>query len=244
MGAGGVTIRLCAAVAGIKKMINTSKIYKMRIVFHGAANGSPEQDERTLLRRQVQNSGLKYVPVKGNPGYARISYGPSVGREIRTEREYADLYFWQPVSEAVLRERLSDAQAGLEVLEAYRVPYNFASIQNLASAAAYRVEGDFSVYTPVVPAEIYFNAPQLKITRRVDNGMSFTFEAKPFIYRVQQIGPQEMRLVLQCVAEKWISPQELIAAWLEVTEQQLSTTFQFIREGLFWKDTNGTFYPL
>lgn len=216
----------------------------MRIVFRWAGNNFQNQDERDILRRQLKKSGLAYVPVKEKPGSVRISYGPSLGQNMRAEREYADLYFWQPVGEAELRERLSDEKAGLEIIEAYRVPYNFASIQNLAVAAAYRVEGDFSAYAPVVPAELYFNAPQLKMTRQADNGMRFTWDAKPFIRSVQNLNPHGLRFVLQCVAEKWISPQELIAAWLQVEEQQLSTTFQFIREGLFWQDTSGAFHPL
>lgn len=243
MGAGSVAIRLCAAHPGIKKMINTSKIYKMRIVFRWTGNDTLQADGPVVLRERLLKSGLSYVPVKGRPGCPRISYGPPLGREVRAERDYADIYFWRPVSEEILRERLSDKIAGLEVLEAYRVPYAFASVQNLAEAAAYRVEGDFSAYAPAVPAETYFNAPQLKITRQADNGMTFTWDVKPFVHSLEILGPQSIRLIVRSVAEKWVSSQELIAAWLGVEKQQLSN-IQFIRERLFWQDTGGTLHPL
>ena len=244
MGAGSVAIRLCAAHPGIKKMINTSKIYKMRIVFRWTGNDTLQADGSVVLRERLLKSGLGYVPVKGKPGCPRISYGPPLSREIRAERDYADIYFWQPVSEDTIRERLSDVSAGLEILEAYRVPYTFASVQSLASAAAYRVEGDFSTYSPAVPAETYFNAPQLKIMRQADNGMKVMWEVKPFVDHVEILGPNAIRLLLRSVAEKWVSPQELAAAWLGVEQQQLSENIKFIREQLFWQDTAGTLHPL
>ena len=94
MGAGCGTIVLCAAHWSIKKMINTSKIYKMRIVFHLAPDAPGREDVVGLLRTLVQKSGLPFARAKQNPKAPRIAYGPGIKRGQFAAREYVDIYLF------------------------------------------------------------------------------------------------------------------------------------------------------
>ncbi len=210
----------------------------MRIVFRLVPKGPDKQDLVVVLREQIRQSGLVYAPAKGGENTPRVAYGPAAGRGIRTEREYADIYLKQPVLPGQLRERLSCPQIGLEVLEVTRVPYAFASVQYLATAAVYRVEGNFEAYPSRLPAEEFFNAPQVKITRTFANGMSWVVDERPYIIRAEVSHAQKVLLTLQSVEGKWANPQELVAAWLGVKPTELGGV-QIIREGLYWQDSAG-----
>lgn len=210
----------------------------MRIVFCWAGNDSGGRDGLSLLRERILQSGLPFAPAKGSGSCPRVSYGPAAGREIRTEREYADIYLKQDVPSGELQKRLSDPATGLDVLEVTRVPYAFASVQDLATAAVYRVEGNLEGYSSRPSAQDYFSALQIKITRTLPNGMTWMVDVKPYIRSVQMFGSQSIRLTLQCVEGKWTNPQELVAAWLGVIPSELSG-IQIIREGLYWQDSAG-----
>ncbi len=238
MGVGNFAIRLRKTYTGIKKMINTSKIYKMRIVFRWLENRSLSGDSAAVLRERIRQSGLHYVPAKGAADVPRVSYGPAAGRGIRAEREYADIYLKDNVPVHELRDALSDPASGLDVLEVTRVPCAFASVQYLASVAKYRIEGDWEAFPPHPRAEDYFNAPQVRITRVSDNGMNVVWDVKPHIVGVETFATQSIRLTLQCIEGKWTNLQELVAAWLGTTPTELSG-IQIIREGLYWQDSAG-----
>ncbi len=224
-------------------MINTPKIYKMRIVFRLVQKGPNKQDPVVVLRQQIRQSGLVYAPAKGGESYPRVAYGPAAGRGVRTEREYADIYLKQPVLPGQLQNLLSNPEIGLEVLAVMRVPYAFASVQYLATAAVYRVEGNFEAYPAHLSAEEFFNAPQVKITRTFANGMTWVVDERPFIVRAETSDGTNVLLTLQSVEGKWANPQELVAAWLGMNPTELGG-IQIIREGLYWQDSAGELHRI
>ena len=222
-------------------MINTPKIYKMRIVFRWSAPAADTRDVPAVLRQLVVDSGLAYVPCKPGSPVPRLSYGPSAAKGIITEREYADIYVYPSVSASEVAAKLTEKKpSGFTLLQVVRVPYALAGVQQLASAAVYRVEGPFSAYTPVT-AETYFNAPRVEVTRRAANGMTFSYDAKPYVQQVKTLGPQTVQLTLACVHGKWMSPQTLVGAWLG-TDPAACDNIRLIRESLLWQDTAGAYH--
>ncbi len=229
-------------------MINTPKIYKMRIVFSGLEKSPRGTNIFNIVRNMVLGSGLPFEPAKVNKNWPRLAYGPAAGFGQRAEREYLDIYLTQPVPAAQVRERLQRVKPQtMELLSVERVPYALASVQHLAAAARYRVEGDFALYGPEKPLEDFFNAPRIEIVRRAENGLTLTENIKSYVLAAKKLSPRTVQLMLACVEGKWLKPQIFIAAWLglEIPLQDEFFTvegFSFIREGLFWQDSEGALH--
>jgi len=224
------------------------KIYKMRIVFTVA----DEWDHKRIfsdLREMVLRSGLPFEPAKVNKNWPRLAYGPVLGYKQQSRGELADLYFSAPVKEADTQAALSkSAPDGVRVLRVRRVPYALPSVSNLAEVMQYSVQGDFSFYTPACCAEEFFRGKHIYVKVEAANGMSVQQDMKPFILRVRQPQKDKIELFLQKCGDKSAKPEQVIAAWLNVpvpaeTEFTLSK-LNFIREKLYWRDSNGTLHAL
>ena len=217
----------------------------MRIVFRGPQKGGGHNHVFNAVRNMVLASGLAFEPAKINKHWPRLAYGPAPAFGQQAQREYVDIYLQHPLPAAEVKTALEKAMApGMELISVQRVPYALPSVQNLAAAAAYRVEGDFALYGPEKTPEEFFNAPRIEITRRAENGLTLTEEVKPYVLGVQTLSPRGLRLHLACVEGKWLKPQTLVAAWLGLdvpVQDDLFTVegFTFIREGLFWRDSAG-----
>lgn len=233
---------------GHKKMINTPKIYKMRIVFRGPQKTAGTTFVFNAVRKMVLSSGLPFEKAKVNPNWPRLAYGPAPAKGQEAEREYLDIYLTEPVPAEQVRPALEQAApAGIQLLSVQRVPYALPSVQNLAVAARYCIEGDFAAYAPAQPAETFFNAARIEIVRQAENGLTFTQNAKPFVREAQLLSPRVLHLTLACVEGKWLRPQLLLAAWLGVEiplqeDAPLLEEFAFVREGLFWQDGAGVLH--
>ena len=228
-------------------MIKPSKIYKMRIVFRLAADAPGRADIVGTLRHMIMTSGLPFARAKQNPNVPRIAYGPSVKRGQFAAREYVDIYLFSSVSASKAQAQLVACQPqGFTILDAQRVPFTLAGVQQLADVAAYEVNGDFASYAPKQTFENYISAPRLEVTQQAENGMSFTRDIKPFVHSAQTLGPDKVLLKLRRVAEKWINPLEVICAWLgievPVGEEETGERFIITRQGLYWTDSENNLH--
>ena len=220
----------------------------MRIVFRGPQNTAGTPFIFNAVRKMVLASGLPFEKAKVNPNWPRLAYGPAPAKGQQAEREYLDVYLTEPCPADEVRLALEkSAPAGIQLLSVQRVPYALPSVQNLAAAARYRVEGDFASYAPAQPAETFFNADRIEVVRRAENGLTFTQNAKPFVREVQTLSPRVLCLTVACVEGKWMHPQQLVAAWLGVEipaqpDAALLEDFAFVREGLFWQDGAGALH--
>ncbi len=229
-------------------MINTSKIYKMRIVFSVSENGPKRQDILSALRTMILHSGLDYMPAKVNARWPRLSYGPLVGRGQMAQREYIDIYLKTSVSAEQVREQLEKSKPqGIVLLDVRRVPYALASVQQLASAAVYVIEGDFARYAPKQTIEKWAAATRLEVVQQADNGMRLTADVRSFVHSVRSKAERQIELTLLCIEEKWMNPLVCVYAWLgmevlgplaELTDER----FNVIREGLYWQDNAGNLH--
>lgn len=224
-------------------MINASKIYKMRIVFRLTLEKASNAKILNAVRNTVLASGLPWEPTHFNKNWPRLAYGPSVGEGQRALREYADIYLVSSVPVTQVQQRLQAAKPDfLELLSVTRVPYALPSVQNLAAAAKYRIEGDFASFTLEQPVEDYFKSAQVNVIYRAENGLTLTKDIKPWILSSRTVSPQEIELVLACKAGKFLSPQVVLAAYLgiEIPAAEESFTvagFTVTREGLYWQDS-------
>ena len=129
-------------------MMNTPKIYKIRVVFRWLKNQA-DRNTFNAVRKMVLTAGLPFEPAKVNKNWPRLAYGPSPALGQRAEREYLDIYLQKSIAAEEVQSALEKAApSGLELLSVRRVPYPLPSVQNLAAAARYRVEGNFSSYQP------------------------------------------------------------------------------------------------
>lgn len=224
-------------------MIKPSKIYKMRIVFHLSADAPGRADLVGTLRHMVVKSGLAYARAKQNPGAPRISYGPSVKRGQFATREYVDIYLFSSVNAQKVRAKLEAAKPqGMTILDATRIPFTLAGVQQLASVVAYEVKGDFVSYHPQQTLENYVSCARLEVTQQAENGVTLTRDIKPFVRSVQTVDPGRIELLLNRVEEKWMNPLEVICAWLQIpmpSEEEAGERFTVIRQGLYWQDSQG-----
>ena len=224
-------------------MINTLKIYKMRIVFSMPESASKHSDTLSAVRAMILHSGLNYMPAKVNAHWPRLSYGPSVGRGQVARREYIDIYLKTSVSAEYVREQLEQSKPqGMTLLDVKRVPYSLASVQQLATAAVYVLEGDFASYTPKQTIEEWEAAARLEVVQQANNGMRLTTDIRLFVRSARTKGENKIELTLLPVEEKWINPLVCVYAWLgieifgplsELTDER----FKVIREGLYWQDS-------
>ena len=247
MGAGGRTIRICQAVKGLKEMKDTPKIYKMRIVFRCAENAARDKNVFNAVRKMVLDSGLPYEPAKVNKNWPRLAYGPAPAQGQRAEREYLDIYLREHCSEDGVRQALQQAAPNdLELLQVMRVPYPLPSVQNLAAAVRYRVKGDFSSYISTgQKIEDWAGKGELFVVLRAENGMACQQKITPFLLEAKTLSPDEIELTLAGIDGKWLPPQWFVAAWLgqeiSLPNEVCSATegFTFIRQGFYWKDSQG-----
>ena len=222
----------------------------MRIVFICAEKSPARLNTFNAVRSMVLASGLPYEPAKVNKNWPRLAYGPAPSMGVRAEREYLDIYLLSVVPAEQVRSSLEQAKPqGLTLLDVQRVPYALPSVQNLAAAAVYRVEGNFDLFAPDMTAEDFFNAARVDITCRADNGLALVQNAKPYIWKAQTVSNRAVRLTLLNVQGKWERPQTLIAAWLgiDIPAQDEAFTvegFTFIRESFLWQDSEGEFHPI
>ena len=228
-------------------MIKPSKIYKMRIVFHLTADAPGRADLVGTLRNWVLKSGLPFARAKQNHSAPRIAYGPGIKRGQLATREYVEIYLFTSVSAQKARTRLEACKPqGLTLLDAKRIPFSLAGLQQLASVAEYEVQGDFASYHPRQTLENYVASPRLEITRTASNGLRLTTNIKPFVRAAHLSDQTHAQLLLNRVDERWISPLELIGAWLgeEVPagDNAADARFIIIRKGLYWQDSQNNLH--
>ena len=220
----------------------------MRIVFNMSENGPKRQDTLNIVRNMILHSGLNYMPAKVNAHWPRLSYGPSVGRGQIARREYIDIYLKTSVSAEYVREQLEKSKPkGMVLLDVKRVPYSLASVQQLACAAIYVVEGDFATYAPKQTIEKWAAAARLEVVEQASNGMRLTTDIRPFVRSARCNGEKQMELTLLPVEGKWINPLVCIYAWLEMEilgplTELTDEHFNVIREGLYWQDSAGNLH--
>ena len=228
-------------------MIKPSKIYKMRVVLHVSKTGAVPNVFKAA-REMILASGLPYEKAKANAQWPRFVYGPAVPANQTAEREYVDVYLSTLVPAEEVRVRLEAVcPEGFSVLEVHRVPYAMPSVQHLAAAAIYSVEGDFTSLALEQTVENYFNAPRVEVVYLGTNGITITKNVKPYILNAKMVSPQKIQLTLGCVGDKWIHPQEVLAGYLRLEvpigdEAWTIDGFTFTREGLYWKDSQGALH--
>jgi len=228
-------------------MIKPSKIYKMRIVFHLTADAPGRADIVGMLRTWILKSGLPFAHAKQSFKTPRIAYGPGIKRGQFAAREYAELYLFTSVSAPKARARLEACKPqGLTLLDAKRIPFTLAGVQQLASVVAYEVQGDFASYHPAQTLENYIASPRLEVTRSAPNGLQLTTDIKPFVRQACLLDASRAQLILNRVDERWISPLELISAWLgenfTAGENTADERFTIIRQGLYWQDSQNNLH--
>ncbi len=221
----------------------------MRVVFHLAPALAGSEDKVELLRRMVLASGLVFAGAKQNRKAPRLVYGPCVKRGQFAQREYVDIYLLKSVPVAQVQARLEASKPqGLTLLDVQRVPYALAGVQQLASVAVYEVAGDFTAYTPKQTIENYVSSARLEVTRRAANGICLTTDLKPFVRSARTLAADRVELMLNRVEEKWISPMEIIQAWLGIegnvslSGEPLEACFNIIRQGLYWTDSENNLH--
>lgn len=229
-------------------MINTPKIYKMRVAF--TVDGVWDHKRLyTALRTMVLRSGLPFEPAKVNPHWPRLAYGPALGYGQYSLGELADLYFSAPVPEAEAQAALEKAApGGVRILRVRRLPYALPSVANLAEVMQYSAQGDFAQYAPAREAEAFFSGKHIYVAVEASNGMTLQQDIKPFILRVTQPQPDRLELLLQKHGDKTAKPEHAVAAWLGVAvpaEAEFTLkTIKFIRQALFWRDSAGALHAL
>ncbi len=224
-------------------MINTPKIYKMRVAFTVAG----VWDHKRIfaaLRDMVLRSGLPFEPAKVNKNWPRLAYGPALGYGQYSLGEYADIYLSSPVKEDAALQALKTAcRTGVTVTRVQRVPYGLPSVSNLAEVYRYGVEGNFAFYRPNLPAEEFFEGKHIFVTEAAPNGMTVQRDIKPFVLSAVQPRPERVELLLQRCGDKTAKPEHVIAAWLGVqvpAEAEFTLErLKFIREALYWRDAAG-----
>ncbi len=251
MGTGGGAVGVCPAHPRIKKMINTSKIYKMRIVFRMDVLKAENRNVFNAVRKMVLASGLPVEPAKVNKNWPRLSYGPAPAQGQWAEREYLDIYLQESVPVADVKQRLEAvAPEGLCLLSIQRVPYPLPSVQNLAAAARYRVQGDFtSLNVSGRKWEEFIGTGRMLVSLRAENGIIITLDAAPYLVDFHWQASDDFCCTLQRVQDKWLRPEWLIAAWLGIeipAEEEPFTlaALQFTRQCLLWRDSQGELHPI
>ncbi len=212
----------------------------MRVVFTVAG---PWDHKRIFaaLRQAVLGSKLPFEPAKVNKNWPRLAYGPVLGYGQYSLGEYADVYLSAPVKEAEVEAALKQAAPkGLHVVRLQRVPYALPSVSNLAQVCRYGVEGDFSVYQPSQPADVFFKGKHIYVTVSAPNGMTMQQDIRPFVLAVSQPRADRLELFLQKCTDKTTKPEYAVAAWLGVAvpaEAEFTLErLKFIREALYWRD--------
>ena len=223
----------------------------MRIVFRVGNLSAKDQPVFNAVRSMVLASELPVEPAKVNKNWPRLSYGPHVSLGQYAEREYLDIYLQEPIPAADVKQRLEAvAPKGVHILAVERVPYPLPSVQNLAAAARYLVQGDFSRFNaPGRKWGTFVSAEKILITRRAENGMVVTLDAAPYLVDSSMRAPNEILCTLQRVQDKWVRPEWLIAAWLgiEIPLQEDAFTLDGIsvtRQCLLWRDSQGELHPM
>ncbi len=229
-------------------MINTPKIYKIRIRFI-VAGAWDHKRIFAALRNMVLNSKLPFEPAKVNKSWPRLAYGPALGYAQYSLGEYADLYFSSFVKEEDALVALAQAAPkGVKLLQVKRIPYALPSVNNLAEVTKYGVEGNFAQYSPAREAEVFFAGNHILATASAVNGMTVQQDLKPFILSVKQVRPDRLEIWLQKCGDKSAKPEHAVAAWLGVSvpaESEFTLEgLKFIREGLFWRDTDGNLHAV
>lgn len=225
-------------------MINLPKIYKMRIVLR-LDKKAERKNIFYAVRRMVLASGLPYEPAKVNKNWPRLVYGPACALSQYAEREYLDIYLKEPVPVAQVRQQLEKSKpAAAELLDVTRVPYAMPAVADLAVAVKYRAEGDFSSFGTVTTLEDYFSADRVEVVRRAENGLTLTFDVKPFVLEAQTDTASVLHLTLSGKNGKWLNPYVVLGAWLgeEIPMQDDAFTLagiEMVREGLYWQDSQG-----
>ena len=225
-------------------MINLPKIYKMRIVFR-MAKSAERKSIFYAVREMVLASGLPYEPAKVNKNWPRLAYGPACALDVYAEREYLDIYLKESVPAPEVRRRLETSKpAALTLLAVSRVPYAMAGVADLAHGVKYRAEGNFTAFGPEQTLENYFTAARAEVVRRAENGLSLTFDVKPFVLEAQTLDAGSVCLMLAAKNGKQPNPFTVLGAWLGMEIPFPDDGFRIaginmIREGLYWQDSAG-----
>lgn len=220
----------------------------MRVVFTLTEKGNYARIFNEV-RQVVLKSGLPFEPAKVNKNWPRLAYGPVLGYGQESLGEYLDVYLSRSLTQKEVFDALT-AAAGetVRILRVQKVPYALPSVANLASVSRYLVKGDFKLYAPAKTPEEFFGGSTVRAGLKADNGFTQELDLKPFIVGCEQPQKDCLRLTLQADGDKSLKPEYAVAAWLglEIPAQGEFTVsgLKFIREGLYWRDSQGQLRPV
>ena len=223
----------------------------MRIVFRYDLFSAEPRNTLNAVRTMVLASGLPAAPAKVGSHRPRLAYGPAPAQGQWAEREYLDIYLQESCCIAQVQERLqSVAPQGLTILEVKRIPVALPCVQNLATAAKYRIQGDFtSLNVSGRKWEAFVRSGRLWVNLRAANGMKFSLDAAPYLLDYAWHAPDDFTCTLQRVQDKWLRPEWLLCAWLGIEALAGGEPFglpgiSVTRQYLLWRDSQGEWHPL
>ncbi len=224
--------------------MDAPKIYKMRIEFT-VPRVADNKRIFGALRNAVLKSGLPFEPAKINKNWPRLAYGPVLGYGQESLGEFADIYLLQKVSpQEVYQALVRAAGPQVNIKRVERVPYALPSVVNLAQAAKYQVEGNFSAWAPAQSLTDFLKGHEAEVVVTSSNSaIAQHIPLEPYVVACEQPEENKYFLTLQTVNGKTLKPQYAVAAWLgePVLQGEEFTVpgVRFIREGLFWRDSQG-----
>ncbi len=215
----------------------------MRIEF-GVRGQTDHKRIFSALRKAVLGSGLPFEPAKVNKNWPRLAYGPVLGYAQESLGEYADVYLTEPRAARDVQAALAKAAGpGLEIKRVERVPYALPSVANLAEVTRYRVEGDFSAWAPKQSMMDFLSGRKVTVAVTAPNGMTREENMLPYVVSCEEPDEKSIVLTLQTVNGKSLKPEYAVAAWLGLTvaqgEEFTVEGLRFLREGLYWRDSQG-----
>lgn len=231
-------------------MINTPKIYKMRIVFRAEKMPQGALHIFDAVRKMVLASGLPFAPAKVNPRWPRLAYGPSPAQGQRAMREYLDIYLQKLCSTEDVRHALeAAAPQGICLLDVRRVPYGLPSVQHLAAAVRYRLTGNLKHYGLTEREQTERDLQAVKLVQRAANGLRVEKDLSAYIEEVRWQGAEEVVLTIRCIQDTWLRPELVVAAWagIEVPAGQDEVDLPeitVVRQAVCWRDSAGVLHDL
>lgn len=208
---------------------------------------SPKADYKRIfnaVRNMVLKSGLAFEPAKVNKNWPRLAYGPVLGYAQESLGEFADIYLVEPVDAKQVREALIRAAGPwIQIKRVERVPYALPSVANLAEVVRYYIEGDFSAWHRSESLSEFLKSKQPVAVVTAPSGMTQEIALKPYVLDCTALAENKISLTLQTVNGKSVKPEYIVAAWLELDilqgEEFTVDGCKFIREGLYWRDSQG-----
>jgi radical SAM-linked protein len=212
--------------------------YRLRFSRRGDARFISHLEQIEVFRKLFIRAALPLTLSQGSTPQPRIGFGPAVTVGHESESEYAELSLYKKLEPEALASQLEPwLPKGYTLISMKKIPIMFASLESLATVAAYRIE------MPIEEEKVReFLAQPSCIIEKIKKDTIERVDVRPLIRRFE-VSQGGIELVLKFGPKQTVKPEKVLQRVAGLDDEQTKMV-PITRKALLSERSDGTLAEL